>query len=79
MSTRAIAHRELTAATSYAGEVFVRAPGNSLATAVRRAADVVMDALLLLAVVLAIPFVILAVGIPVALVAQLLLQIGRLL
>lgn len=79
MSTGAIAHRELTATTSYAGEAFVRAPKSPLATAVRRAADVIMDALLLLAVVLAIPFVILAVGIPVALVAQLLLQIGRLL
>ena len=79
MSTRAIAHRELTAITPNAGEAFVRAPTSPVATAVRRAADVVMDALMLLAVVLAIPFVILAVGIPVALVAQLLLRIGRLL
>jgi hypothetical protein len=39
----------------------------------------VKDGLMLLAVILVIPFVILAVGIPLALVVQLLLWIGRLL
>jgi hypothetical protein len=40
--------------------------------------DAVRDVLMLLAVILAVPFVILAFGLPIALVAQLLLWIGRL-
>lgn len=79
MSNPALAHREPAAIIPYPEESFVRAPRGPVAAAVRRAADVAKDVLMLLAVVLAIPFVILAVGIPVALVAQLLLRIGRLL
>lgn len=79
MSNPALAHREATAIIPYPGEAFVRAPRAPVAAAVRRAGDVAKDVLLLLAVVLAIPFVILAVGLPVALVARLLLLFGRLL
>lgn len=79
MSNSALAHREPAAIVPYPGEASVRAPRGPVAAAVRRAADVGMDALMLLGVVLAIPFVILAIGLPVALVAQLLLRIGRLL
>ena len=45
----------------------------------RQAAGLVMDVLLLLAMILSIPIVILALGMPVVLVAQFLLWIGRLL
>jgi hypothetical protein len=60
-----------------AGKVSTRAAMRPMA--VRRAADVGMDVLMLLAVILSIPFVILAVGIPVALAVRLLLWLGRLL
>ncbi len=43
-----------------------------------REVDAVRDVLMLLAVILSIPFVILAFGLPIALVAQLFLWIGRL-
>jgi hypothetical protein len=58
-------------------EVFVQLPMGPVAVLVRRARDLVMDVLMLLAVILSIPFVILAVGIPIALGVQLLLWIGR--
>jgi hypothetical protein len=58
-------------------DVFVRTPMRPVAVLVRRAADLVMDVLMLLAVIVSIPFVILAVGIPIALIVQLLLWTGR--
>jgi hypothetical protein len=69
----AIAHRRRPS------KVFLRALMRPVNVAVRRATDPVMDVLMLLAVILSIPFVILAVGMPVALGVQLLLWIGRLL
>jgi hypothetical protein len=58
-------------------EVFVRAPVRPVVALVRRVADVLMDALLLLAIILSIPLVILAVGMPIALVVEILRLIGR--
>jgi len=60
-----------------AGELSI--PIRPLALAGRQAAGVFMDGLMLLVLILCIPLVILAVGIPVALLVQLLLWIGRLL
>jgi hypothetical protein len=79
MRNHAIAQRQQVPIIPSTGEVLVRARMRPVAVVVRRAADLVMDALILLAMVLSIPFVILAIGIPVALGAQLLLWIGRLL
>ena len=45
----------------------------------RQAAGLVVDVLLLLAMILSIPIVILVLGMPIVLVAQVLLWIGRLL
>jgi hypothetical protein len=60
-----------------AGELSI--PIRRLALAGRQAAGVVMDGLMLLVLILCIPLVILAVGIPIALLVQLLLWLGRLL
>jgi hypothetical protein len=79
MSNQAIAQRRLPTTLLSASEAFVRPQTGPLAAAVARAAVHVKDGLMLLAVILVIPFVILAVGIPLALVVQLLLWIGRLL
>lgn len=57
--------------------VFARAAIRRMTVWARRAADLGMDALMALAVVLSIPFILLAFGIPVALVVQLLLWIAR--
>jgi hypothetical protein len=57
--------------------VFGQAPIRPVAVVVRRVADLVLDGLMLLAMILSIPFIILAIGIPVALVLQLVLFIGR--
>jgi hypothetical protein len=75
----ATTERELSAAIPANGEVFARPRMHPMAVLARRATHVVTDALMLLGVVLLIPAVILAVGIPIALVLQLLLWIGRLL
>jgi hypothetical protein len=79
MRNHAIAQRQQVPIMPSTGEGLVRARMRPVAVVVRRAVDLVMDVLILLAMILSIPFVILAVGIPVALGAQLLLWIGRLL
>jgi hypothetical protein len=53
--------------------------GRGVSARLRRLRAAAGDALALIGVVLAIPFVILAIGIPIALFVQLLLWIGRLL
>ena len=58
---------------------FDRAPALTVPGPFRRAADVVGDLLGAVAIVLCIPFVILAIGIPIALCVRLLLWIGGLL
>ena len=79
MSNHAIAERRVTTTVAVTGHGFVRAPRRRAARAIRRAGDLVMDGLMLLAMVAAVPIVILAVGVPIALVVQLLLWIIRLL
>jgi hypothetical protein len=54
------------------------AAAHRVPTPLRRVGAVGADVLALGAIVLSIPFVILGIGIPIALVAQLLLSIGRL-
>ncbi len=77
MHNHAITQRQIPAILPSKREVLVRAPMHPVGVFVRRVADVVLDALMLLAIILSIPFVILAVGIPIALVVRLLLLIGR--
>jgi hypothetical protein len=50
-----------------------------VAQAIRQIGGVLRDALMLLAVVFSIPFVVVCIGLPIALLVQLLLWIGRLL
>lgn len=79
MSAQATAHQTpaLTASTIKAATVDL-SPFRGVATRRRRAAGVAADVLMLGTVVLCIPFVILAIGTPVALVVQFLLWIVRL-
>jgi hypothetical protein len=49
------------------------------ASSIRRAWSIVRDGLMVLAVVLCIPFIIIGIGLPIALIVQLVLWIGRLL
>jgi len=77
MQNHAITQRQIPAILPSKREVFVRAPMHPVGVFVRHVADVVLDALMLLAIILSIPFVILAVGIPITLVVRLLLLIGR--
>jgi hypothetical protein len=77
MHDHAITQRQIPAILPSNREVFVRAPMRPVGVFVRHVADVALDALMLLAIILSIPFIILAVGIPIALVVQLLLLIGR--
>jgi hypothetical protein len=77
MHNHTIAQRQLPAIIPSTREVFGQAPIRPVAVVVRRVADLVLDGLMLLAMILSIPFIILAIGIPVALVLQLLLFIGR--
>lgn len=77
MNNPAIAAGRIPATVAMTGHGFVPAPGRRAAGLIRRAGSFLGDGLMLLAVVFAIPIVILAVGIPVALVVQLLLWIGR--
>jgi len=50
----------------------------ALPTGLQRSVTGALDVLILLGVILSIPFVILAIGLPLALLGRLLLQIGRL-
>ena len=77
MHNHSIAQRQLPGIIASTRERFVRAPRRRVGVVVLSVADVVMDVLMMLAIILSIPFVILAVGIPIALVVQLLLLIGR--
>jgi hypothetical protein len=79
MSPHAVAQDRLSATLPSIDEPFDRTSRHSAGLGIRRAGGVGMDVLMLLAVVLSIPFVILAVGIPIALVARLMLWVGRLL
>jgi hypothetical protein len=77
MHNHSIAQRQIPRIIPSTQEGFVPAPRRRVGVMVRRVTDVVMDALMLLAIILSIPFIILAIGIPIALVVQLLLLIGR--
>ena len=77
MHNHAITQRQIPAIFPSKRDVFVRSPLHPVGVFLRRVADVVLDALMLSAVILSIPFIILAVGVPIALVLQLLLLIGR--
>ena len=70
---------DATVARTTLATTFGEAPPLSVPGSLRRAAVVVGDVLGVVAIVLCIPFVILAIGIPIALCVRLLLWIGRLL
>lgn len=75
MSTALASHRErLTVATP----TFATLEAHSAAARLRRAASLGGDVLLLGGLILCVPFAILAVGVPIALLVQLLLWIVRL-
>jgi hypothetical protein len=74
MSATALARSDLTVANAPTST----SPANAVTARFQRAVAVVGDLLLTTAVVLCIPFVILAIGIPIALFLRLLLWIARL-
>ena len=77
MSNYAIPQPQLDAIIPPAREAVAGAPMHAAVLA-RRAAGLVMDVFVLLVVILSIPFVILAFGIPIAIIVKLLLWIGGL-
>ena len=74
MSATAILHSELAKPSA---RTLTSPPMHGVTARLRRAVDVAGDVLLAAAVVMSIPFVILAIGIPIALFVQLLLWIAR--
>ena len=74
MSTTALGHERLTAATP----TFEPAEARGAAARLRRAASIGGDVLLLGGVILCLPFAILAIGVPIALLVRLLVWIIRL-
>jgi hypothetical protein len=79
MHTDAIYPRQAPRLMLTAGQIHVGAPLRLAGDWPRRARVAVEDVFTLLALVLCVPFVILAIGVPIALFVQLLLRIGRLL
>lgn len=79
MNGHALDRRQHVPTVAATGFGFVRTRRRPVKSAIRRATDLAMDLVVLIAAILFFPTIILAIGIPVALVLQLLFWIGGLL
>jgi hypothetical protein len=77
MNSHALDRPQPAVRVALTGYGFVRPPRRPVTRALRHAADLALDIVILVAMILFFPSIILGIGIPVALVVQIVLWIGR--